>query len=326
MQPSGSLHLGNYLGALRQWVDYQGESECIYSVVDLHALTGPFQPQALAAATLDMTATWIAAGIDPDRSCIFVQSHVPAHSELCWLLSAVTSYGELSRMTQFKDKTGYLRSADRDQEFIATALFTYPVLMAADILVYQADRVPVGDDQRQHLELSRNLAERFNHRFGATFKVPEAAIPTVAARVMDLSDPTRKMSKSIGSGAGCIFIDDDDSTIARKVSRAVTDSLGSVAFDPVNQPGVANLLSIWAALAETTPQELAESCQSYSELKKQVADVVVETIGPIRRRKAEILDHPDELLQILAAGADRARAWAAVNLAAARRAMGLLPG
>ena len=240
IQPSGTLHLGNYLGALRRFVQRQQVDDCFYCIVDLHALTLEIEPAALRAATLELAATFLAAGIDPDRATLFVQSHVPQHAELAWLLECTASFGELRRMTQFKDKS-------QGQEQVRASLFTYPVLMAADVLLYETETVPVGDDQRQHLELTRNLAERFNGRYGHTFVVPAADIPTVGARIMDLQIPTKKMSKSTSSEQGAISIDDAPDAIRRKIRRAVTDTETEVRYDPEHKPGVSNLLEILAA-------------------------------------------------------------------------------
>jgi tryptophanyl-tRNA synthetase len=260
IKPTGPVHLGNLLGALRSWVAQQDEADCVYCVVDLHALTVPQEPAELHDATLALARLLLAVGIDPERSLLFVQSHVPAHTELAWIMECTASVGELRRMTQFKDKSD-------GSEFVSGGLFTYPALMAADILLYDTDRVPVGDDQRQHLELARDLAARFNHRYGDTFVVPEAAIPPVAARVMDLQQPTAKMSKSEDSPQGTILVLDDLGSVAKKIKRAVTDNDSEVRWDPENKPGVSNLLAILGSCTGRDPASLAEHYEQYGSLK-----------------------------------------------------------
>lgn len=317
IQPSGSVHLGNLLGALRNWVAHQAEAESIYCVVDLHALTTPQDPATLRATTLELARILIAVGIDPTISTLFVQSHVHEHSELSWLLECTASFGELRRMTQFKDKSD-------SAEFVSAALFTYPALMAADILLYDTDRVPVGDDQRQHLELTRDTAIRFNHRYGETFVVPEAAIPPVGARVMDLQEPTRKMSKSDASPQGTILVLEDLASVARKVKRAVTDTDSEVRYDPENKPGVSNLLSILAASTGGDPEALAAGYAQYGPLKTDTADAVCALLEPIQKRYAELAADPEATFEILELGADKAREIASRTLDRAREALGLL--
>ncbi|HCB33897.1 MAG TPA: tryptophan--tRNA ligase [Acidimicrobiaceae bacterium] len=322
IQPTGDIHLGNYLGALRQWALDQHDHDSFYCAVDLHAVTVQQDPAELRSMTLDTMATLLAVGLDPDVSTLFVQSHVPQHTELSWLLECTVSLGELRRMTQFKEKS------DRHgggQDHISAGLFTYPALMAADILVYDADRVPVGDDQRQHLELTRDIAQRFNSRYGDTFVLPEAAIPTVGARVMDLKDPTAKMSKSSESPQGTVGMFDDPADVARKFARAVTDSLDEVAYDPATRPAVSNLLAILGAATDRAPADVAGDYSRYGELKTAVAEAVNEMLTPIRDRRAELLADPAELTRVLAAGAAKATAVAAVTLARAKDAMGFLP-
>ena len=319
IKPSGAVTLGNYVGALRSWVAAQGEDDCVFCVVDLHALTVPHDPAELRALTLELATVLIAVGLDPDRCTLFVQSHVHEHAELAWLMECTASVGELRRMTQFKEKAG-------DQEFVSAGLFTYPALMAADILLYDTDRVPVGDDQRQHLELSRDLAGRFNARFGDTFVVPEAAIPRVGARVMDLQDPTRKMSKTEESPQGVILLLEDRSSIERKIRRAVTDTETEVRYDPEAKPGVSNLLALLAAATGTDPAELAGRYQGYGALKADCAEAVVELVRPVQVRYAQLAADPEAVASLLGHGADKARATAAETLARARRAIGLLPG
>jgi tryptophanyl-tRNA synthetase len=322
IQPTaGSFHLGNHLGALRQWVQLQETTEAFYCVVDLHAITLPQDPEELRRNTLVSAAQLLALGVDPDRSALFVQSHVPEHLQLSWVLECLTGFGEASRMTQFKDK-----SQREGTSAASVGLFTYPVLMAADILVYQAAQVPVGDDQRQHLELTRDLAVRFNSRFGETFTVPEGFIPEGAARVMDLQSPDKKMSKSLPP-AGCIFLLDDPKVTAKKIRSAVTDTGREVVADPVAKPGITNLLAIHSALSGSTVAELEErfAGRGYGDLKKELAEVVVDVVTPIRERTHELLDDRAELERVLAAGAARAREVAAGTVARVYDRVGFLP-
>ncbi|MFL6206429.1 MAG: tryptophan--tRNA ligase [Acidimicrobiales bacterium] len=316
IQPSGELTLGTYLGALRRFVSDQAATTSVFCIVDLHAITVPQDPAALRARTLDTAALYLASGIDPDVSTLFVQSHVGEHAQLAWLMECTASFGELSRMTQFKEKSD-------QQRFVSAGLFTYPALMAADILLYDTDRVPVGDDQRQHLELTRDVAERFNSRYGDTFVVPEADIPKVGARVMDLQEPTRKMSKSIDSPQGTVLMADAPDTIERKFKRAVTDNDAEVRFDPASKPGVSNLLSILAAATGEDPEALAERYEQYGPLKADTAAAVIELLRPIQERHAELSADPMALGELLAKGADRAHAVAEVTLARAQQAVGL---
>ena len=318
IKPTGPVQLGNLLGALRHWVADQDDAETIFCVVDLHALTVPQDPAELRSRTLELAQLLLAIGIDPERSTLFVQSHVPEHSELSWILECTAAFGELRRMTQFKDKS---ESAD----FVSAGLFTYPALMAADILLYDADRVPVGDDQRQHLELTRDLAIRFNSRYGDTFVVPEAAIPKVGARVMDLQHPTRKMSKSDDSPQGTILVLEDLDSVAKKIKRAVTDTDTEVRFDFDTKPGVSNLLSILGACTGEEPEVVAERYDRYGDLKSATAEAVVETLRPIQQRFAELAADPTGTAAILARGAERARSIAGPVLERARTNIGLLP-
>jgi tryptophanyl-tRNA synthetase len=317
IQPSGELHLGNYLGALRTWVAEQERHEAFYCIVDLHALTTSHDPATLAARTLATATGLFAIGLDPQRSTIFVQSHVPEHPRLAWLLECQTPFGELGRMTQFKEKGSARQQA-------SAGLFTYPVLMAADILLYDAERVPVGDDQRQHLELARRIAERFNARFGATFVVPEAVTPPVAARVMDLQEPTRKMSKSVSSPLGTLLVVDPPEAIVRKVRRAVTDSGTDVRYDPKEKPGVSNLLELLAAATGEAPERLAARYSNYGALKADVAEALVELLRPVRERHDALARDPGEVARQLAKGAEAARAVASRTYERASRAVGLL--
>ncbi len=318
IKPTGPVQLGNLLGALRHWVTDQDEADTIFCVVDLHALTVPQDPAELRSRTLELASLLIAIGIDPSRTTLFVQSHVPEHAELSWLMECTAAFGELRRMTQFKDKSD-------NAEFVSAGLFTYPALMAADILLYDTDRVPVGDDQRQHLELTRDLAIRFNSRYGDTFIVPEAAIPKVGARVMDLQHPTRKMSKSEDSPQGTILVLEDLDSAAKKIKRAVTDTDTEVRFDPDNKPGVSNLLSILSACTDTAPDALAGQYTRYGDLKTACAEAVVETLRPIQQRYAELSADPGGTAALLAEGAQRARSIAVPVLERARTNIGLLP-
>jgi len=317
IQPSGDLHLGNYLGAIRNWARIQHTADAFHPVVDLHAVTVPQEPGELGRATLRMSQMLMAAGLDPDVCTIFVQSHVREHTECAWLLECTVSFGELSRMTQFKDKSGR-------QQFISAGLFTYPALQAADILLYDADEVPVGADQRQHIELTRDIAERFNSRYGETFKLPAAVVPAAGARVMDLQTPTDKMSKSLDSPRGTVDILDDPSAIARKIKSAVTDSEADVRYDVEAKPGVSNLLSILGAATGRTPEEAAGDYTMYGPLKADTAEAVVELLRPVRARFAELEADPAETSRLLRIGAGKARAIAAATLERARSNIGLL--
>ena len=322
IQPTGDIHLGNYLGALRQWAVDQHEHDSFYCAVDLHAVTVQQEPAELRAKTLETMATLVAVGLDPDVCTLFVQSHVPQHTELSWLIECTVSFGELRRMTQFKDKSA--KQGDAGQEHVSAGLFTYPALMAADILIYDADRVPVGDDQRQHLELTRDVAERFNSRYGETFVIPEAAIPKVAARVMDLQEPTSKMSKSADSPQGTVGIFEEASAISKKFKRAVTDSENDVRFDTVDKPGVSNLLSILGAATGRDPEALADDYSQYGPLKGDTADAVIAVLEPVQAKRAELLADPGELARIIAVGAGKAAEVASGTVARAKNAMGFL--
>ncbi|TLP99567.1 tryptophan--tRNA ligase [Nesterenkonia salmonea] len=323
MQPSGeSLHLGNYVGALVNWVKTQEQYESFFFIPDLHGITVPHDPQFLRERTRNTAAQFIAGGIDPDRSTLFVQSHVPEHAQLAWVLTCITGMGEAARMTQFKDK-----SAKQGTEAASVGLLSYPMLMAADILLYQPDGVPVGDDQKQHVELTRNLAQRFNHRFGETFRVPEPFIPEVGARIYDLQEPTVKMSKSASSPNGLININDTDKKIAKKIKAAVTDDGTEIRFDREAKPGVSNLLSIYSAVTGKSIQELVSEYQGkmYGHLKADLAEVVVATVGPVRDRTQELLADPGELDALLSKGAAKARHTAAGTLAEVYDKVGFLP-
>jgi len=322
MQPSGdSLHLGNYIGALTQWVGMQQAYEAYFCVVNLHAITVPQDPAQLAERTRATAAQYIAAGIDPSQSVLFVQSHVPAHAELAWVLNTITGFGEASRMTQFKDKT-----QKGGVEAASVGLFTYPMLMAADILLYQADVVPVGEDQRQHVELTRDLAERFNSRYGETFVVPQAQILRETAKIFDLQEPTAKMSKSAASEAGLLKLLDDPAVTARKIMRAVTDADGEIRFDREAKPGVSNLLTIFAVLSNRSVESIENEFagRGYGELKKALAEVVTGTFEPIKRRTEELLADPAELDRLLADAAERAASVAERTLDAVYDRIGLI--
>jgi tryptophanyl-tRNA synthetase len=323
IQPSGVLHLGNYLGALVNWVRMQEEAECTYCVVDLHAITSPAEhdPDTLRRRTLEVATGILAAGVDPDRALLFVQSHVHEHAELAWLFSCVATYGELARMPQFKEK-----SAGRDTS-VSAGLLTYPVLQAADILLYHGEEVPVGEDQRHHIELARDIGQRFNHRFDReVFTLPKAIHPRAAARVMDLQEPTNRMSKSATTERGIVYLLDPPEVIAKKLRSAVTDSGTDIRHDREAKPGVSNLLEILAAATGRDVDELAaeHDGQGYGAFKNAVADAVVEMLRPIRARHDELAADPGEVERILAAGAAQARGIASVTLAEAKDAMGLL--
>ncbi|MEM7204627.1 MAG: tryptophan--tRNA ligase [Planctomycetota bacterium] len=321
-QPSGILTLGNYLGALRQWVEMQDDYECLYCIVDLHAITVRQDPKSLHTATLDTLAIYLACGVDPDRSTVFVQSHVPEHAELAWALSCYAQMGELNRMTQFKDKS------KRHSANINVGLFAYPVLMAADILLYQAHQVPVGHDQKQHLELTRDIAHRFNQEHGDTFRIPEPFIPRVAARVMALQDPSAKMSKSDANANNYVGLLEEPKSITKKIKRAVTDTdePPRVAHDPDGKPGIANLLSILSVASGKSLAELEAEYEGkmYGDLKGDVAEAVCAMLEPIRTRYAELRADQDELARVMRAGAERARERASVTLAKTYDALGLV--
>jgi tryptophanyl-tRNA synthetase len=323
MQPSAdSLHLGNYLGALVNWVATLDEYDAYFFIPDMHAITVAHDPAVLRERTRRTAAQYIAGGIDVDKATLFVQSHVPEHAQLAWVLNCITGFGEAARMTQFKDK-----SAKGGQDAASVGLFTYPVLMAADILLYQPQGVPVGDDQRQHVELARDLAQRFNHRFGETFTVPEALIQQEGARIYDLQNPTSKMSKSASSPNGLINILDDSKITAKRIKSAVTDDGTVVAYDRENKPGVSNLLEILSTVTGTPVAQLVKDYEGkmYGHLKVDVADAVVARVEPIRSRTLELLDDSAELDRLLARGAAKARETAAATLADVYSNIGFLP-
>jgi tryptophanyl-tRNA synthetase len=324
IQPTAdSFHLGNYLGAVRQWVAMQETHDTICCVVDLHAITLPQDPAQLRRRTRVAAAQLFAAGLDPGRSVVFVQSHVPEHTELAWVLACLTGFGEASRMTQFKDKAARGGAAQA-----SVGLFSYPILQAADILLYQTDQVPVGEDQRQHLELSRDLATRFNHRFGPTFTVPAAYIMPGVAKITDLQDPVAKMSKSSSSPQGIVDVLDEPDVIRRKIARAVTDTGSDVIADETHKPGITNLLRIYSALAGETVADLESryAGAGYGQLKKDLAEVVVGALAPVRERTEKILADEAALDRLLANGATRAQALARPTMAAVSDRVGFLPG
>ena len=318
IQPTGDKHLGNYIGGFRQYAQTQELGEAFFCIVDLHSITVEHDPADLHDRTLDLFSMLIATGLDPERSTVFAQSHVTAHAEASWLLSAVTSYGQLGRMTQFKDK------ADR-REFVSAGLFTYPVLMAGDILLYRTDKVPIGDDQRQHLELARDVAERFNARFGETFVVPEGIYPEIGARIMDLQEPTRKMSTTGGTEQGTVKVLDEPDVIRKKFRSAVTDS-GREIRRGADKPGVSNLIDILAVATQRRPDEIETSYEGsgYGDLKADVGEAVVALLMPVRERYLELRADEPELLRLLALGSEKARAASAPTLEAMYERMGFV--
>lgn len=321
MQPTNaSLHLGNYLGALREWVRLQETDDAFYCVVDLHAITAGHDPEELRERTRVTAAQYLAGGVDPERSTLFVQSHMPEHAQLAWVLSCITGFGEAGRMTQFKDK-----SARQGTESTTVGLFTYPVLQAADILLYQANRVPVGEDQRQHIELTRNLAGRFNSRFGDTFALPDTYIPEATAKIFDLQDPTAKMSKSI-AGSGLIDLLDEPKTIEKRIKSAVTDTGREVVADSENKPGVTNLITLLSAFSGRPVDRIEADFagRGYGDLKKEVAAAALETVLPFQQRVRELLDDPAELDALLARGAGKARDVAGPTLDTVYQRVGFL--
>jgi tryptophanyl-tRNA synthetase len=321
VQPSGNLHLGNYIGAIKRWVEHQHEFDNYFCIVDLHAITVPQEPLELRAFTRELAAFYLAAGLDPQTATIFVQSHVPAHAELSWMLNCITPMGWLERMTQFKDKSA---KEGGNRERIGAGLFDYPVLMAADILLYKATHVPVGDDQRQHVELTRDIAERFNRLYGDTFVIPEPMIGETGARIMSLEDPTSKMSKSDPSPGSRIGVYDSPDVVRKTIMRATTDSLREIRFDP-DRPGVTNLLTIYEALSRQPRAQIEAhfAGKGYGDLKRDLVDLVVAALEPIQRRSKELLES-GELEEILAGGAERAAAVADQTLRQAKNAMGFV--
>ncbi|MFI1801986.1 tryptophan--tRNA ligase [Streptomyces sp. NPDC020379] len=323
IKPTGHLTLGNYLGAVRQWVETdQHKADALFCVVDLHALTVDHDPARVRRLSRQAATLLLAAGLEPSRCTMFVQSHVDEHTRLSYLLECTASDGEMRRMIQYKEKSARERATGGS---VRLSLLTYPVLMAADILAYSADEVPVGDDQAQHVELTRDLAVRFNQRYGRTFTVPKAVLPSVAARVMDLQDPTSKMGKSHAETGGIVYLLDEADVVRKKIMRAVTDSGSSVVYDREEQPGVANLLEILASCVGGKPAELAEGYDSYGALKRDTADAVLELLRPVRERHAELCADPGYVDAVLRTGAERARKVARPTVDAAYAAIGLMP-
>ncbi|MFD5894211.1 MULTISPECIES: tryptophan--tRNA ligase [unclassified Streptomyces] len=323
IQPTaGSFHLGNYLGAIRQYVALQEDHDAFYMVVDLHAITMPQEPADLRANTRLAAAQLLAAGLDPQRCTLFIQSHVPEHAQLGWVMNCLTGFGEASRMTQFKDK-----SAKQGADRATVGLFTYPILQVADILLYQADSVPVGEDQRQHVELTRDLAERFNTRFGSTFTIPKPHIVKEVAKIYDLQDPSIKMSKSASTPKGLVNLLDDPKVTAKKIKSAVTDTGTEIRFDAADKPGISNLLTIYSTLTGASIADLEKKYEGkgYGALKVDLAEATVDFVTPFRSRTQEYLDDPETLDSILAEGAEKARTVAAETLAQAYDRMGFLP-
>lgn len=320
IQPSGELTLGNYLGALKNWVKLQDEYDCYYCIVDMHAITVRQEPKDLRRRTLELLSLYIASGIDPEKNTMFIQSHVPAHAEAAWLLNCNTYMGELSRMTQFKDKS------KRYGNNISAGLFNYPVLMVADILLYQTDLVPVGEDQKQHLELTRDIAERFNRLYSPTFKIPEAYIPKAGARIMDLQEPTKKMSKSADNPNSFILMMDPPDVIRKKISRAVTDSIGVVKYSD-DQPGVKNLMTILGAIEGKTMDEIEKEYegQGYAQFKKDVAEAIVGELEPIQNKVKDLLNNKDYLEEIYKKGAEKANYIANKTLRKMQKKIGFIP-
>jgi tryptophanyl-tRNA synthetase len=320
IKPTGEMHLGNYVGAVRRWVDDQDRQDAIYCVVDLHAMTVPYEVREFTRLTRRLAMELLAAGLDPERCILFLQSHVSAHTELTWVLNCVATFGELRRMTQFKEKS-------EGQESVSVGLFDYPVLMVADILLYDTDEVPIGDDQRQHLELARDIATRFNNRFGETFVVPKPTFPSVGGRVMDLQDPTSKMSSTAGSPQGRVLVLDPPEVITKKIKSAVTDSGTDVRYDPANKPGISNLLEIHAGVTgRSIPEIEAEfSGSGYGAFKGAVAEAVVDALRPLQEAYKKLEADPAEVDRQLAVGAQKARAIAGSVLERVRSAVGLLP-
>lgn len=320
IQPSGELTIGNYLGALKNWVKLQDEYDCYFCIVDLHAITVRQEPKDLRQRTLEVMSIYIAAGIDPEKNTIFIQSHVPAHSEAAWLINCYSYFGELSRMTQFKDKS------KRYGDNISAGLFTYPALMAADILLYNTDLVPVGIDQKQHLELTRDIAERFNNLYSPTFTVPEAYIPQNGAKIMDLQEPTKKMSKSSDNPNSYILIMDPPEVIRKKISRAVTDSIGEVKYTD-DQPGVKNLMTILSAIKGISFEDIEKKYegQGYAQFKKDVAEAIVEELEPIQKKVKELLENKAYLEEIYKKGAEKANYVSMKTLRKMQKKIGFIP-
>jgi len=318
IQPTGKLHIGNYLGAINQWLELQAENECIFCIVDLHALTVPYDPKTLQELILEKAVIYLAAGINPEKSIIFVQSHVKEHSELTWLLNTITPLGDLSRMTQYKEK------AKKFKKNLNAGLLDYPVLMAADILLYKTETVPVGEDQKQHVELARTIARKFNQRFGETFKIPEAKLPKFGARIMSLKDPKRKMSKS-DPPESQIGLFDEPEEIRKKIMAAVTDTGKVVKYDPVKKAGISNLLTIYSLFSGKTVKEMEKKFKEkgYANFKKSLSDLLIDSLEPFRRKKKELLTREVYVKEILSQGARRAQTIAQSTMQEVKKKMGL---
>jgi tryptophanyl-tRNA synthetase len=318
--PSGTIHLGNYLGAIKNWVELQKENQCIFCVVDLHAITTPQNPEKLRNKIMEVAAIYLAAGIDPEKSIVFIQSHNQDHAELAWILNCITHLGELSRMTQFKDKS------KENKTNINAGLFDYPVLMAADILLYGTDIVPVGEDQKQHVELARTLARRFNQNYGEVFKIPQAMVRKEGARIMGLDDPTKKMAKSAKSPSNYIALTDPSEIIREKIKKAVTDSGSKIKYDPQNKPAISNLLTIYSLIADKKIDDIVgkyENHTSYAEFKKDLAEAIIKFLSPFQKKYNELMANPDSLQKILEQGTAAAKERSALMLIAAKNKIGL---
>ncbi len=318
IQPTGNIHIGNYSGAIKQWIGLQEKNECLFCIVDLHALTSSYDPQGFSKTVMEKAAVYLAAGIDPEKAIIFVQSAVKEHTELCWILNTITPLGELSRMTQYKEKS------EKNKKKENAGLLNYPILMAADILLYDTEMVPVGEDQRQHVELARDIARRFNNYFGETFTVPKVQIPDTGARIMSLSDPLKKMSKSDHEDS-YISLFDDPKEIKRKVSKAVTDTEKKIKYDPQKKPGISNMLSIYSIFSGNSIEETEARMKqkSYKKLKEELSDLLAEKLDPFRRKRAELMEREVYVEEILKRGADRARIIAEGKMREVRKKVGL---
>ncbi len=318
IRPTGDLHIGNYIGAIRQWIDLQNENDCVFCIVDLHAITTPYSPKDLHDNILSQAVTYLALGLDPEKCILFIQSHVKEHAELAWLLGTITPMGDLKRMTQYKEKSS------KHKEYINAGLFNYPILMAADILLYKTETVPVGEDQVQHVELARTIAKKFNSQFGKTLKVPEVKLQKSGARIMSLQNPKSKMSKT-DSDQGCIGIFEDSESIKKKIMKAVTDTGKTVKFDPVRKPGISNLLTIYGAFKDVSIKEAEEEMKdkSYAEFKSIVADTLINHLQPLRDKKDELTSREVYVQEILKSGARRAETIAQSTMIEVRKNMGL---
>lgn len=318
IRPTNQIHLGNYLGAIKQWIDLQKDNECVFCIVDLHAITTPYDPKELQKDIQNILIVYLAAGIDPDKSIIFVQSHVKEHTELAWLFETITPLGELNRMTQFKDKS------KQNKDYINSGLLNYPVLMAADILLYKGEAVPVGKDQEQHVELTRTIAKKFNQKFGQTFKEPKSIIPKEGAKIMSLVDPKKKMSKS-DDQKSCLFLFDSPEAITKKIMSATTDSGKEIKYNITKKPGISNLLTIYSLLTGKTTQEIEKEFhkKTYSEFKKSLAEVIINYLEPFRRKQKELMTREVYIQEILKKGHDRAQTMAKITMQEVKDKMGL---